>query len=305
MNRFLVVLLTAISILAAMAPDAEAGRMGGSRSIGRQSPNVTRQQAPAQPKGANQAKPAAPAAAPGAATAPKPASPWKGMLGGALLGLGLGALLSGMGFGAGMANIISILLMVGIGFALVMFLMRLFKRKTEPAPMMNSAYAGPTNFSTTPEIGSRVTDTGRNDGVSGSTSQGAVSGATWEIPPDFDVAQFERTAQTYFIRMQAAWDKADINDIREFTTPEMYAEVKLQIQERGASPSVTDVMAVHAKLLGIETQGVDYLASVKFVGTIRENVDASTESFDEIWNLIKPVSGQGGWLLAGIQQVEQ
>lgn len=304
MTKFLVTLVTVISLFALVTPDAEARRMGGSRSVGKQSSNVTNQKAPAQPAGANQAKPATPgaaAAAPGAAAA-KPASPWKGMLGGALLGLGLGALLSSMGFGAGMANIISILLMAGIGIALVLFLMRLFKQKSGSASTMKNAYvgptSGPTDYTTTPEIGSRITGSGRNE-------NSEQHSGTWEIPEGFDVAQFERTAQTYFIRLQAAWDKADINDIREFTTPEMYAEVKLQIQERGATASVTDVITIHAKLLGIETQESNYLASVRFVGTMKEEADGPTISFEEIWNLSKPVTGQGGWLLAGIQQVEQ
>lgn len=304
MNKFLVTLVTVISLFALVTPDADARRMGGSRSIGKQSSNVTSQKAPAQ------AAPAAPAAAPAGspAAAAKPASPWKGMLGGALLGLGLGALLSSMGLGAGMANIISILLMAGIGIAVVMLLMRLFRQKSGSATTMKSAYVGPTDYSATPEIGSRIADTGRienNGQQSFGSSRGNVStDATWEIPAGFDVAQFERIAQTQFIRLQAAWDKADINDIREFTTPEMFAEVKMQIQERGATPSVTDVMTINAKLLGIETQESNYLASVRFVGTMKEDIDAPTISFEEIWNLSKPVVGQGGWLLAGIQQVD-
>lgn len=304
MTKFLVTLLTVFTLVTMAIPDADARRLGGSRSVGKQSSNVTQQQAPAKAAATN---PTSPTAATPAAAA-KPASPWKGMLGGALLGLGLGALLSGLGIGAGMANIISMLLMAGLGIALVVFLMRLFKPKAASRSTMN-AYAGPADFNATPEIGSRIADTGhyksnQHFGSSGSTSSPANTGATWEIPAGFDVAQFERAAQTYFIRLQAAWDKADINDIREFTTPEMYAEVKLQIQERGETPSVTDVMTINAKLLGIETKEATYLASVKFVGTMKEGVNEPTISFEEIWNLSKPVAGQGGWLLAGIQQVE-
>jgi predicted lipid-binding transport protein (Tim44 family) len=36
---------------------------------------------------------------------------------------------------------------------------------------------------------------------------------------------------------------------------------------------------------------------------IREQADGPAESFVEVWNLIKPVNGQGGWVLAGIQQL--
>ncbi|MDO8654162.1 MAG: Tim44-like domain-containing protein, partial [Undibacterium sp.] len=104
-------------------------------------------------------------------------------------------------------------------------------------------------------------------------------------------------------RLQAAFDKADINDIREFTTAEMYAEIKMQIQERGTSANVTDVVSVDAQLLGLETLDSDYLASVKFTGVIKEDPTLPAEGFSEVWNLSKPVNGQGGWALAGIQQV--
>lgn len=308
MNKILITLVMVISLFSLITLDAEAKRMGGSKSFGKQSSNVTKQQAPAQPAGPNQAAPAAgPGVTPAPAAAAKPASSWKGMLGGALLGLGLGALLSSLGLGAGVSNLISILLMAGIGIALVMFLMRLFKKKSDAASPMKSAYVGSApgagDYAATPEIGSRIAASGRNEIEQRSSSSSA--GSTWEIPVGFDVAQFERTAQTYFIRLQAAWDKADINDIREFTTPEMYADVKLQIQERGTTPSVTDVITIYAKLLGIETQDTTYLASVKFVGTMKEEINGPTISFEEVWNLSKPTEGQGGWLLAGIQQVEQ
>jgi predicted lipid-binding transport protein (Tim44 family) len=83
----------------------------------------------------------------------------------------------------------------------------------------------------------------------------------------------------------------------------MFAELRMQIQERGASPNATDVVQLNAELLGIETGQNDYLASVKFSGLIKEAPDASAAEFAEIWNLSKPTSGQGGWVLAGLQQL--
>ena len=83
----------------------------------------------------------------------------------------------------------------------------------------------------------------------------------------------------------------------------MYAELKLEIQERGATVNVTDVVSIDAELLGIENLGNDHLASVKFTGMIKEAQNAPAEPFTEVWNLSKPVNGQGGWVLAGIQQL--
>jgi predicted lipid-binding transport protein (Tim44 family) len=127
--------------------------------------------------------------------------------------------------------------------------------------------------------------------------------APWGVPADFDTAAFLRHAKSSFIRMQAAWDKADVNDLREFTTPEVFAELKMQIQERGASADFTDVVTIDGELLGIETVGNEYLASVKFNGMIKSAPNAAAEPFAEVWNMSKPVSGSSGWVLAGIQQL--
>jgi predicted lipid-binding transport protein (Tim44 family) len=298
--------MVAVSALSVVVTEAQAKRMGGGGSFGKQSQSVGRQ-APMQ----NQAAPAqksaaAPAAAP-AAPAAKPASPWKGILGGALLGLGLGALLSHFGLGGAMASMISTILMVALLALAAMFIYRMIRSRTANGTQakngLQPAYAGaPAGGGYTPEIGSRVEPAAfqAQSPVSGSNE---VNNAPWGVPADFDTTGFLRHSKTYFIRLQAAWDKADVNDIREFTTPEMFAELKVQLQERGASPNHTDVVSLDAELLGIETVGNDYLASVKFSGMIQEAVNAPTEPFAEIWNLSKPVLGQGGWLLAGIQQL--
>ncbi|KAF7961526.1 hypothetical protein AWV80_32385 [Cupriavidus sp. UYMU48A] len=104
------------------------------------------------------------------------------------------------------------------------------------------------------------------------------------------------------MRLQAAWDAGNLDDIREFTTPEMFAEIKMDLSERGAEVNKTDVVTLEAQLLGIESSPSQHLASVRFSGMIRERAGEAAQPFGEVWNLAKPVSGTGGWLLAGIQQ---
>ena len=314
MKKFLFAMMLMAGALTIAVSDAEAKRFGGGGSVGKQSTNVSRQAAPAAP---SQAKPAAaPVAGAPAAVPPKPASPWKGIVGGLVGGALLGAMFSSMGMGGGMASalgsILPMILLAGLAF----FLFRMYQnRKAAAGPSMFSpqpsssvfspqAYAGSANA--LPEIGSRIEPQSLQSGTGSATpgsSFGSTDQGTWSIPSDFDVPAFLRNAKTYFIRLQAAWDKADINDIHEFTTAEMYAEIKLQIQERGTSANVTDVVSVDAELLGLETVGNDYLASVKFTGMIKEDPKEPAEAFKEVWNLTKPLNGQGGWALAGIQQL--
>lgn len=314
MKKLMISMLVALSAFALLATDAEARRMGGGGSFGRQSSNVSRQAAPAPSQSNSIARPAAPAVSPATASPPKPASPLRGILGGALVGLGLGALLSHFGMGGALGGMFGSILMIALLAIAAMFIFRMFKRKNDgmtPATAYGSngnvgAFGSdtPMALGSTPEIGSAIGGSPQKDGF----GQAGIAGAspavgTWSIPADFDVPAFVRNAKTYFIRLQAAWDKADLNDIREFTSTEMFAEFRLELQERGSSPNVTDVVKLDAEMLGVETLGNDYLASVRFTGLIKEDPAADAAPFAEVWNLSKPLNGQAGWVLAGIQQL--
>ena len=311
MKKIIFAAMLAIGSLSMVVTDADAKRLGGGGTIGKQAQPMSRPAPTAAPAPAQAAKPAAPAAAP--APAVKPPSPWRGILGGALLGLGLGALMSHFGLGGALGGMLGSLLMVALLAGAVFFIVRMFRRKAEPqtpafAGSGASAYsAAPQDIaeplhtpvhtpSQTPEIGSRIEP-------AMPAIAAAASTAPFGVPADFDTQGFLRHAKTYFIRLQAAWDKADIADIREFSTPEMFAELRMQLQERGASENTTDVVTLEAELLGIETASEHYLASVKFSGLIKEAAHAPSEQFSEIWNLLKPTNGPGGWVLAGIQQL--
>jgi predicted lipid-binding transport protein (Tim44 family) len=305
MKKFLASMMIAITALSMIA-EATARPMGGGRSIGRQSQAVSRQQAAPAPS-PYQRPAAAPAPAPApVGMQPKPASRWKGMLGGALLGLGLGAMLSHFGMGGAMASMFSSILMIALLALAAMFIYRMFRRKDAPADNKFQSYATPAPAAYTPEIGSGMQPAAFQpvqQPASNMTYAPAAPAAQWGVPADFDQAAFLRHAKSSFIRMQAAWDKADVNDLREFTTPEVYAELKMQIQERGANADFTDVVSIDGELLGIETIGNEYLASVKFTGMIKPAPNALAEPFAEVWNMSKPVSGSTGWVLAGIQQL--
>ena len=325
MKKFVATMVLAITAVSMIA-EASARPMGGKRSFGRQSQPVKQMQAPApaptpgmQPQRAPAATPAAAGAAGAAAAQAKRPSMWKGILGGALLGLGLGALLSHFGIGGALASAISAILMIGLLALAVLFIVRMFRRKDTPA---NPAFGGYTNpvpagasphpaagAVATPEIGSGLRQPAAFQGQpSGGVSLGKPGSAPaahqqWGVPSDFDQDAFLRHAKASFIRMQAAWDRGDTNDLREFTSPEVFAELKMQIQERNGATDFTDVVTIDGQLLGIETTATDYLASVQFNGMIRTAPNAPAEPFVEVWNMSKPLSGQGGWVLAGIQQV--
>ena len=273
---FLTIVLTSLSLLAA---NAEAAKFGGGRSVGKQ----RTMSAPAQ-KSAD----AAPAqAAPAQTAAPaKPGNKWLGPLAGIAAGLGLAALFSHFGLGEGMG----MLLMIILGAVAVFFVISMLRKKQQPAMQYAGAgapYGGSQQPAAQPLMGG---------------ASGAAPAAAANIPADFPVESFLRGAKTTFIRLQAANDRKDLNDIREYTTPEMFAEVSMQMQERGDAAQKTDVVSINTDLLEVATEGDLAIASVRMSGQLREN-NGAAESFDEIWHVQKNLKdNKSVWLLAGIQQ---
>ncbi|WP_186144875.1 TIM44-like domain-containing protein [Burkholderia gladioli] len=323
---FMVGLLTAGTFASL---DAEARRMGGGRSVGRQSQMVQQRQAtpPAQqPMQQAAPSPAQRGAQPAPAAQPN-RSRWLGPIAGLAAGLGIAALLSHFGLGGAfasmMANVIVIALLAFIGIWIVRKLMNR-NRKPEPAyagagssmnrggydagsnggyASQNQAYA-PASSQPQPASSSSYANEAAGVFGGGAAAAGAglaAAGTAPSVPAGFDSEAFVRNAKVYFIRLQAAWDEGNMTDIREFTTPEMFAEVKVDLASRGADKNQTDVVQLEAELLGVEERGNQYEASVRFHGLIREAPGASAEPFEEVWNLTK--SGNEGWLLAGIQQI--
>jgi predicted lipid-binding transport protein (Tim44 family) len=126
--------------------------------------------------------------------------------------------------------------------------------------------------------------------------------APWSVPADFDVPHFLRKSKAAFIRLQAAWDQGDLQDIRRFTTRELFTEFCRQLKERGGAPNVTEVVTLGAELHSVETVDEYYVAKVKFSGMIREDANVPVAPFAEIWKLSKPLDGHRSWIVAGIEQ---
>lgn len=277
MKRLLMLLTIALTMLSLFAATAEARRFGGGGSFGKQR-SMTPQQAPKAPA-------AAPAPAQGATPAPA-GNKWLGPLAGLAIGAGLGAMFAGGGLGGAMGGILMAMLAAGV----VMFLIAKFRK---PQAAMQYAGAG------APYGGSQP----HQPLSGGSAAPLAASAATAaDIPADFPVESFLRSAKTSFIRLQAANDRKDLNDIREYTTPEMFAEISMQIQERDDAPQKTDVIAISGELLQVTNENDLAIASVRFTGQLREN-NGTPENVDEIWHVQKDLrDDKSVWLLAGIQQ---
>ncbi len=279
MKRFLISLAIALTCLSLFAATAEAQRFGGGGSIGKQ-----RTMAPQQ----STSTPTAAAAPAGAAPA-QAGNRWLGPLAGLAIGAGLGAMFAGGSMGGAMGGILMTIL-AGVA---VMFLISMFRKKQQP--MQYSGAGAPYNE---PQPAQRTVYGGGEAPVDSSVA----SAETGNIPADFPVESFLRSAKTSFIRLQAANDRKDMNDIREYTTPEMFGEISMQMQERDNTPQKTDVIAINGILLAVANEGDYAIASVRFTGQLSEN-NGATETVDEVWHVQKSLRDEKSvWLLAGIQQ---
>jgi predicted lipid-binding transport protein (Tim44 family) len=277
MKRFFLLLTIVLTSLTLLAVNAEARRFGGGSSLGKQ-----RTMSPQQTQRAPTAAPA-PAGAP--AAAPAAGNRWLGPLAGLAIGAGLGAMFAGGGFGGMGGAMGSILMMLALAAA-VMFAISLFRRNQAQPAMQYTGQGIPLSPAATQQY----------------TGSGAAPIAS-NIPADFPLDAFMRSAKMSFIRLQAANDRKDLNDVREYTTPEMYAEISMQFQERGNAAQTTEVLNVNTEVLEVVNENDHAIASVRMTGQLREN-NGTPESFDEIWHVQKNLSDDKSvWLLAGIQQV--
>ncbi len=117
-------------------------------------------------------------------------------------------------------------------------------------------------------------------------------------PPGIDGKQVLEAARSRFLRLQAAWDAGDVQALGNLTTPDMLEQLLPVLSVRGAAPNRTDVITLHAELLGVEEVSAGYLASIEFSGLIRESVEAGAVPFREFWMLSSSKDGSPSWRLA-------
>ena len=281
----LFIAVCALALGAALTIDgAEAARVGGGRSVGAQRTAPMQRQAP--PAASTQQSAAKPAPA-----APATGNRWLGPLAGLAAGLGLGWLLGQGGLG-GMIG--SVMMMLLVAFA-VMMLFRFFSRRNAgSAPPVQYAGLGNETVAAPPPSQMPMAEAGSQPDFRSQFQP--------QIPAGFDAEGFLKQAKLNFVRLQEANDRGNVDALREITTEDMFASLKVDLLERAGQSQQTDVVTLTASLLEVVTEGNLHWASVRFAGSLRETPNTAPVAFEEVWHLQKHADGKTGWLLAGIQQ---
>jgi predicted lipid-binding transport protein (Tim44 family) len=215
------------------------------------------------------------------------------MLGGLVAGSLIGSLLFGGGMhgtgGIGMLDIV----LIGGGLFLLMRVLRA-RRMAAEAPSTGGSMS--FDRGTAQGWGSSGYDPGlerKND----ETSQPP-------IPPGFNSDEFLKGAKAIYTRLQSSWDKRDLDDIRQFTAPEVFEEIERQVQEDPA-PGKTELLLITPKILEVREIDGQTVASVLYDVMMRETRTELSRQVREIWHFSRKTGEpEAFWVLEGIQQVE-
>jgi predicted lipid-binding transport protein (Tim44 family) len=291
-----------LALGAVAANDVEAKRVGGGQSVGRQS-QAAQPSGQGQAQSGQQAQTAQQAAQPPAA----PGNRWMGPLAGLAAGFGIAALLSSFGLAEGLAQMLSNTLLIGLVVVAGVLLFRFIARRRRPdlAYGHGAANRQQTNGSLfSNQIGqARSAANFRNWPHAAMDSANATKVSNPLLKPD--PAVFLEFAKSMFVRLQGAWDRNEQGDLFELTTPEMFAQIKQDLEARGGQPSLTEVTQLDAEILREESNADEIMVSVRFYGQMREDHAPTAQPFQEIWNLVRSVQGDQAWRLAGIQQIDR
>ncbi|MGY5393233.1 Tim44 domain-containing protein [Acinetobacter sp. NigerLNRRAM0016] len=312
-------------ILAAMllvAPLAEAKRAGGGKSHG-MSRSATPTQSYQQPR---QATPAQQPVAP--ATAPQKSGPGVGsMVAAGVAGAAVGAVAANaladdrpasraeavQEEKGGIPGWIWILLAAAVAF----FIFRKMGAKkkltsTNPyAPNHGGQAASP--FGQAPAAPRASTDNTNIFGQSvggGAATQAPVNNAPFgaaytnsgnQLPDGTEPAAFLRIARQRFNHIQSMNTASNIEEIRRYLTPDLYQSMYNDIMAN-RDQDVAEFSNLNAMVIDSATENGQYVVSVRFTGTVSEDLNSLPQPFAEIWHFVKPAGPNQDWLVAGIQQ---
>ncbi|HCA89391.1 MAG: hypothetical protein CMF38_02210 [Legionellaceae bacterium] len=265
MRTWFMLLIITIGSLSLIVNEASAKRFGGGRSFGTYR-TAKSYQTPFKKNTFNRAK----------SNVTK--NRWGGLLGGLLIGSLLTSLFMGHGIGQGLFS----WLIIGV---LAAFIISWLKRRMQP------------QFNTANGYHQASADSVKSDSLNFNAFTHLNQTAS---NIDFDEEAFLRQAKVTFIRLQKAYDDKNLTDIQQFTSPSVFAEIKIQFSEREQGINQTDVQQLNAQMRGYPTPDNDEVASVTFSGIIKEENNPA-ESFEETWHF-KQAPHSNEWLVEGIQQ---
>ena len=205
----------------------------------------------------------------------------------------IGSFLFGGGHTYGGPGLFDILLISGGLFLLYRF-MRARRMATASA-----APSGSMSFDRSPAKGSG------QSGFSPSVEPEPPAVAPATLPPGFDADEFLKGANAIYTRLQVSWDKRDLEDIRQFVSPEVLYEIEQQVQA-DPQPGKTELLLINPSILEAREVDKQTIVSVLYDVMMRESGTETAKQVRELWHFSRETQKpEDFWRLEGIQQIEQ
>lgn len=200
--------------------------------------------------------------------------------------------------------------------AIAFFIFRRFGAKKKLAGnnnpyVPNNSGSSPFNNSSTPAApraaaGSDNTNIfGQSVGGSAAPSAAPFGGAYTQsgsqLPDGTEPAAFLRIARQRFNHIQSVNSANNVEEIRRYLTPELYASMYNDILAN-QDQDVAEFSNLNAMVVDSATENGQYVVSVRFTGTVSEDLNSLPQPFTEIWHFVKPAGSTEDWKVAGIQQ---
>ncbi|MGB9191944.1 MULTISPECIES: Tim44 domain-containing protein [unclassified Acinetobacter] len=195
--------------------------------------------------------------------------------------------------------------------AVAFFLFRKFGAKKKLAT--NNPYA-PNNAGNTAPFGQQTAaPRSSNDStnifgqsVGGSAATQAPFGAAStqsgnKLPDGTEPAAFLRVARQRFNHIQSMNTASNIAEIQRYLTPDLYQSMYNDIMAN-QDQDVAEFSNLNAMVVDSATENGQYVVSVRFTGTVSEDLNSLPQPFTEIWHFVKSAGSNQDWLVAGIQQ---
>ena len=179
----------------------------------------------------------------------------------------------------------------------------------------NNPYApnnsGQNNFGRPSSPQSTARQSGDNTNIfgqsvaGGAATQAPFGGASMsngnQLPDGTEPAAFLRVARQRFNHIQSVNSASNVEEIRRYLTPELFNSMYQDIMAN-QDQDVAEFSNLNAMVADTATENGQYVVSVRFTGTVSEDLNSLPQPFTEIWHFVKPAGSQQDWVVAGIQQ---
>lgn len=215
-----------------------------------------------------------------------------GMLGGLLAGGLLAALFAGGAFEG--LQLMDIVILGGLAFIIFRLMRR--ARPSDAAAGQQPAYAG-VPVSPTPAPQPAFTPSADSASVDADGSDAIP----FNLPLGFDAPGFLAGAKQHYRALQEAWNCNDLDKIREYMTPELFAELRSERASLSREPQ-TELLELDADLVRADQAFGTAEISIRFSGRYRDQGEGADENFVDIWHLTRNYSNATApWFIAGVE----